>query len=588
MSPRQAGGVALGGLASPRIPLEVLAILLASLSLGPRTAAGAAVAPFSLGGEVGYELRSRRFERGADSDSRLASLRLDAAGYLWEPWFALFNASLGLTEERRDDAAGESGSDFTTGSLRLSLFPISRFPLEIYYDKTDSRLRGELGGEGFRGERAGLLQHYTTRDGTRMSLRAERNRHSGDRGRDRLDSAQFTAQRSFEEHELSLDAGGRELRRDDGGEERNDTLLLRHSYRPAASLSVEDVLSHSRSASQLDDGEQRFDFNQLSTTLFWRPGDARDLLFTASARAVQLARRDALGTQRSETFNANAGIDYQWTPHSDVFANAALAYAGNGEARVNHSQSAGINYRPTSRPLGEFDYDWFAGSSLSNRGGDDGAGQTLSARLGHGLSRVLPLAGEPASRLTFDAGQSLGGSQDSESGGSASLSHSAALGWSRQAAGASSLLRLSLADSRRVAGGDAGFQLVNLQANENLRLSRAASFSGNLTVQRNRQFGGVADGRWKTASSAAASYRHLRALGVRGLRFHSRLTLISDALLPLLDEPAEVGGRESLSWLNRFDYTIGLLDLVLLFNHTRENDVASNLLLFRATRRFGN
>ena len=81
-------------------------------------------------GELGYDFLSNQFESAEDRIEHTGLLRLNAAGFLYEPWLATVEGGLGMFFRQTDLDSGDSTSDNVIGNGILRLFPQSRFPFE--------------------------------------------------------------------------------------------------------------------------------------------------------------------------------------------------------------------------------------------------------------------------------------------------------------------------------------------------------------------------------------------------------------------------------------------------------------------------
>jgi hypothetical protein len=86
--------------------------------------------PLAIGGSLAYDLRSDQARGERAVTQQLLTATVNAASYVYQPWFLLVNATLGTTVGRTQggEQPGVDRDRFLTGSLRLSLFPRSRFP----------------------------------------------------------------------------------------------------------------------------------------------------------------------------------------------------------------------------------------------------------------------------------------------------------------------------------------------------------------------------------------------------------------------------------------------------------------------------
>lgn len=163
------------------------------------------------------------------------------------------------------------------------------------------------------------------------------------------------------------------------------------------------------------------------------------------------------------------------------------------------------------------------------------------------------------------------------------LTHMGSLSWSLSEDRKTTLVHLSANDSRAMGGTPYFFQLINLQASLNESLGRNVTWGGNLTVQAARQGTATTPALTTTTSSADLSYRHQRAFNVPRLRFTSELRIFGDSLVPVLATPDQ---QETRSWENRFDYSIGRLQLRLSARVAEVNKTKQSLYWFSVNRQF--
>ena len=125
------------------------------------------VPPISTSGSLAYDLRANRTPEGSAAQ-HLVTARFSAATYVYQPWFATMGGSLGLTMGRAQASAPENKSkdQFLTGSMRLDVFPRSRFPLGIYYEMSDSRVdSGLVSSIDYRAQTFGISQRFRPESG---------------------------------------------------------------------------------------------------------------------------------------------------------------------------------------------------------------------------------------------------------------------------------------------------------------------------------------------------------------------------------------------------------------------------------------
>jgi hypothetical protein len=140
-------------------------------SAGP---AAAALAPVRLWGSLGYDFRLEHFEEGNDSTQNAGILELNGASFIYAPWIATVEGGVDIELRRTnfDDGNNTTGRNVTGGGV-LRLLPVSRYPLEIFGERTDSRTDSDLTGLNVEQTRYGFMQRYMSEDGAGYRLRYE-------------------------------------------------------------------------------------------------------------------------------------------------------------------------------------------------------------------------------------------------------------------------------------------------------------------------------------------------------------------------------------------------------------------------------
>ena len=561
-----------------------------------------------------------------------ATLNARTNTFIWQPWFAQVNGSLGLSLSRDNsdgnEASSKSQSVFVTGGGQLSLVPLSKYPFEAHFQRNDSRVSSDLAlANGNASQRYGFVQRYFRPEGESTLSWDRDTQTSVDAGTDRQDSLQLRIAHRLEKHRLQL-AGDRSTNTHELTDEHvvQNNLSLQHSYTPDPSVSVESLANASRSDYRLQQGDNDSRLLQLSSNAFWRPTD-RAMTVNGGVRVFALdtnrtgllVNNNATGARVINT-NANVGVNYEFNRFTRINAGANVNLAdNNGVKSTNTNQTLGATYQPDAIELGSFRYSWSTSGSASNQtGGEQDGGIQLTLQLSHGLSRSVRLSG--GSTVAVDGSQSLSVSSGSSSAGSEAestkhLTHNGSISWDLSQQSGAALLRLNASDTRALDGNKEFFQLINFQASSNLPTSLYSSWSGNLTAQAVRQgkntLSGNAnpfntqtntgtDGGFLTSSSGSISYQNQRLFGVRRLHFLSDLRLNGQSLLPIFSSAKE---RETAAWENRFDYSIGRTVLRLNVMISRSGALQSSAdpaagvqnvtkvnksIMFSVTRSFGN
>ncbi len=560
---------------------------------------GLRLAPIRFWGSVAYDLRLENVEQRQRTVQHLITTTLNATSYIWQPWFALVSAGLGVTAGRVDDHQLAGDDHFLTGYGRLNLFPQSRFPFETHYEVNDSRIGSGLGpSTDYRSTRFGVSQRYRPEEGG-VQLLVSYDRSTQDAsltGRDIQDTFQFDAARSWQRQTAALNTSWSKNRRVDTDEDTlYRTIVGRHSYAPSANLSVETVANWTDSDFSLRLFDSETKFLQLSSVAFWRD-PARPLTISGSGRLFTL-HTDAggQGTDAKQA-SSNLGAVYLVNKNLRLTGNLALTRTETGSESFNtNTESVGATYQGDTISIADASYDWFAGTDVSHTsGGGDGSasGAVVGTQLGHSLTRVFPL-GEN-SRLSVSFGQNFsaqgGNIPNSELTSDKQIVHYGSITWNKLEADTATFVRLSASDSRFLDGREERFQLINLQATRTHELTQYSSWSGNLTIQSIRQrseLAGVSltsDRGFVTVASADLTYQHQKTFGIPRLRFFSQLRVNRDETLQALGTPLE---REQRSWENRLDYTIGRLESRLLFRLSEIDNERRYLLMWRLIRYFG-
>ncbi|MDH3451845.1 MAG: hypothetical protein OEN20_05445 [Gammaproteobacteria bacterium] len=571
--------------------------------------------PVRVWGELGYDFRYENFEQQDDVSENVGLARINAATYIYEPWVATVDGGIGLNARAASSDRGDSNAQQIVGNGTLRLFPLSRFPFELFAERSDSRTETDVAGTDVLLTRYGLQQSYTAQSGATSRLRYERseteNRRFSDaddtiRREDVSDLLQLAVNKNFGVHGLTFESDLNQVDRVDRNES-TDTLFssLRHTYRPGPTLSAEDLLTYSETRFEREATEIEQDFVQLNSFARWRPAADGRLRINSTLRV--LGRENTLNEEESSLGSGTAtlGMTYGFSPRSFANASAGATTVETDDERSDSSfQTGAISYTTEVYPLLGFDSTYFGQLDVvNNKESGSDAVQTLGAQLGYDLSRRW--ATGDTSSLQFATGQSAVGQSAAIAGNteglvSRSLTSSASLNWNQRGTSVSSMIGFSLSDSRTTASGEdsddleGNFQLANLQASLNQRYGLHSSLSGNLTLQASRSDratiendSDTGEGEWRPTASIDITYNHRRAFDVPRLAFRSNLRFVSDSYFPSVDEVRIPDGRDDKLWENRFDYSIGRMQLRVTARVAEIREQEQTLLLFQLRRLFG-
>ncbi|MBL0088440.1 MAG: hypothetical protein IPP44_18000 [Ideonella sp.] len=561
--------------------------------------------PLLLNGTLGLDLRSDRQDLAPARQQRLFTATLGGATYLYAPWLAVLNGTVGLTRgtvhSTDPEVAGES-SQFVTGKLQLSMFPRSRFPAELRYEVSDSRVDASLGsGLDYRSRTFGVTQRYRPADGE-FSVSASYERRvqdSPDFGQDSQDSLLADFSSRWKRHQFSASLSRSMNRRGSTGEETDFLSLIgRHSATWAPALSLESTVNWVHTGDQLIAGDRSLTMAQASSLAVWR-SEAMPLTLTGSVRALSVQ-----GDGGGAGGNLAAGVGATYEFNRSLRLNASLtATRFDGQTALSSVGALSGAYQGDQRDWGGVQWSWNGSASLGAARTDARSETGLSTQLGHLLSRAWVTGVSTWSvSLSQNASVALANRTQqpneptSADGLTRALTQTLAFSWSLPGTQGNAFGRLSLADARQYDAEQAHFRLFNFQLSGTHELDRRRSWTGDLTLQRAAQQslpiplaeGTALPALHETHQSASGelTWRHLAMFDVPRLNFSSRLRLAlnsqlqTEALVPLPQ-------RETLAWENRLDYRVGRLDSSLSLRWSRVDQRRFTLLMWRLQRSFG-
>lgn len=546
---------------------------------------------------------------------------LNAASYIFQPWFAQLSANLGFVRGSSGGGAADENKSFSlTGGGSLSLFPMSRFPFSAAYSVSDSRASGENTGADYRNTQLSLRQSYRTADQIQYSASFERSELSGATiARDVLSvfGASVSARPGAHAFEVighwSGNTGGA-----DGTRSSVARLNGRHGYFPASNLNVETLASYQRQEMEQSTVSLRRSlsnrFVQLATFASWRPQEDEPLYDEKHPlHLVGGLRLSAIGSEQDTnstenlSVNGSLGLTYAINPFTQLSANASLTQSrvGGAASSLSSSQSVSVTYSPLPIPLREYTYGWNLSGGGSNATGGGLGRQVLFTQASHQVSRNIALA--ERSQITFSVSQGAGVSLVSGGSGLASgprgaggnglsLTHNAQATWSHIGETATqTYVSASASDARNFGDTRAEFQLLNVQATRQAPLSALSFWTANLTVQGSRQradpTAGVAnpvsgDG-FRFTTFGSVSYQHRRAFGVPRLRLFASYIANQSPLISRAQGDIDAPRQSVSDALEaRLEYQIGKVDARLTFRSAVVEGRRDSVLFLRVTRQF--
>lgn len=552
---------------------------------------------FAVGGSIGYDIQHQAIGTGKYTTQLLnANVNAIANTFIWQPWFARVGGSLGLGFNTSSTMTGESSGNTVTGNAIFSLLPSSRFPFEARFSRGDSRQNSGLGAASpaYQTTSYGLTQRYRPLSGNAQYMVGYDHNLWKSTNLDKSKQDTFRAETTQQFTNQTLRINGDSTRTEQQRTNQStlvNNLVSQHTYRPDSAFSVESLASLINMNYRLTQGESGLGYMQLSSSAYWRSTE-KPLNVNGGVRLFELSTDSSNATtstvSRTLSVNANLGANYELSRHTRLNGSGNINVTdGSGAQTVTTNQAVGITYQPDAIELGAFNYTRFVSSNISNNTDSfDSARQHLSLSPGHGLSRKVGLGG---GTLGMNLNQTVSFDADTRNPSSSAMTHTGSLSWGLAQDRKITMVNLSANDSRAMSGTPYFFQLINLQVSINESLGRNVTWGGNLTMQATRQETATASASTTTTttttttSSADLSYRHQRAFNVPRLRFTSELRIFGDALVPVLATPDQ---QETRSWENRFDYSIGRLQLRLSARVAEVNKIKQLLYWFSANRQF--
>jgi hypothetical protein len=627
--------------------IDVAAAPDSTASTEPANEWGWQLPPVRTSGSLSYDLRASRAQGEGSSVQHMLTANLGGASYIYQPWLATVSAAMGLTTSRTrdntrslthngndipgDSAGTRTGEErFVTGSARLDLFPRSRFPFDLHYERTDSRIDSGLASTlDYQAQNIGVTQRYRPPSGAyAINASFDRRQQSGAGVDDTqsLFAGDFTT--GWGHNDLSLSASqSRSARRVSDEHAMFRSVVGRHHFAPDNHLSLDTTVN----ASQNDDGliglRNEVSVWQWSSIGLWRDEEGK-LTLSGALRGLRLTQ--ARTDQPLDSFGATLGAAYELNHNTRLTASGTVNNLQSAGTRSRSLLgSLGVSWQADTREFEGLRYDSYANATVGGARAGSERQTTAAMQLGHSLGRSwLP---SEAANLNLTVSQSLNSTRNHSSGAtgvvsegdnaagnaflrapevSSTLVHSAAATWtsSGNANGSNSnsnnngnsnaYARAAFSDASELGGGRSRFQMFNFQVSGNFEFDRQRSLSGDLTFQRVRQRAAQlhrvgADGSTLPAErfgsdvlSGEISYRQQKLFGVPRLRFVSRLKLAQDVLTQA-GTLAALPDRESRFWENRLEWVAGRLETQLVLRIAEFDGVRRESLMWRLQRSFG-
>ncbi len=585
------------------------AVVLGLSVLSEAHAAFGGLVPLAYSGQVAYNYNYIE-SAGSQSESTSLLFGLNAAGYVWRPWFATTSLALNVGLSSTESTSGSTEGTVGTGNFSLGVFPQSRFPFSISYTRTDSRsqqfqdISQISGNSSFRVTRLTLRQSYRPRAYNQL--------YNGWYGSTKYNGDSFGSsnvvygldyQLRVPQQTLTVSmthSGSRS--RGMAGESDVDVVSLGHVYTPSAELGVNSLASYvevnpaRRSIRSIN--------SQAASSFFWRP-EYRAVRVSGGVRLSE-NKSEGVSTAVSRSFSTNLSLGYQLSRSLSMNAGVSLGASDSGNTQtLSTSQTVSLSYSGGHRQWKGYSYSWQWNMGVSNATteteteveetieevieetgdtlSDSTDRQNISSGIGHNLGKSWALSSASSLATTFS--QSASGSVNSaaDSAATQGLNHGASLSWSSRGGRGTTYVSARLNDSRGFGDTNTVFNSFGLNYNTNITINRLSSMTGSanyqVTQSESTDVVGVEASSGSRSLSGSVSYRNNRPFGIYNLIFTSNLQGGKQI--------ASVTPTSTLRWEGTFRYNLGLLSTSLSFRASE--NAGGNItksMNFQATRSF--
>ena len=556
--------------------------------------------PVRVWGDITSTYRKREFNGGETTASNWLNIgTINASSYIWRPWFAQVNGGLSLAVDQAKTSEQQSAKNkFSSGDLNFDLFPTSRFPFGLYYNRNRDQLETTSFDKDQTTSEYGIRQQFRSLDGTHHFLAdySNKTRENSDLDKFERQRLTFSSDHNYRNHsfdsDIQFDSADNVVQ-----SEHVDSFSLTglHSYSPRRNYTLESLVSTSRVESGFRQSISQAKTAQINSFLSWQPENRKDINLTGNLRLSDLLLRQqdaglTVGDELRETdnliANINQGLLYRHT--DNLFfrqaINANFQESANQQLFIG-TESIGFSYAPGIYFTGVGDYGWSIGSSFVNQHGDTSSSRLLNNQFNHSLSNDFSVPGKYQLNSSFS--QSFGYTLQTSGDDNKRLNNSYTLTWSDSLIDVQSTIRFTISDSRSQQQQERVFQLVNLQYLGLLRFSRYTRLSGNITLQGTKQKDGPTRSS-RTLVNGQLIFSQLNVFQVPRLDFESDLRLNrqqseSEQVSSALNESS----RNLQTWENSLDYRIGKLELSVNLDFIKIGANYDRLLRFQLTRTFG-
>jgi hypothetical protein len=573
------------------------------MTLIANTCYGFELPPVRVNGNVNTSYGTSTSSGGeVKSTSQTISTNIDARSYIWRPWFALINGGITLSTNKYESAGISDESDFIGENLQIGFFPKSHFPFTIYGSKTLYKPGDSLTVNDTVTTSFGMRQSYSTRQGTNYNFRYDRRLYdAGEFSLNETNIFEGMVSKSLGFNRFNGLMNISKLEDKVRDNQSVDYVVTgRHSYVGSKNLNLETLASSTSFNDDIENIETEDRTNQLSTFLSWRPDGSRKLNLAGSVRIAGKSREreeeDVISgtvinsSNDTKTLNLSQSLSYIYSPRVTFSETATgTVIEINNESRFNGSETFNINYSDEAIKTRFGIYNRGAGASISNQHGEEPPEQILSASLSHSIRDKLVFFDDV--NVDASVSQSVSGSAHTEEEEKGKIKHSLRLKWfdkpeKQSTTPKTSVVEFSFGDDRSL-NEVSVFQIYNLQASSNSKLSVYSQLNGHITLQRivNKTEQNKSS---STTLNGQISYTNNRLFDVYRLKYDSAIKF-SEQRSKIESRIASVNPEDKpsdLSWTNKITHRIGLLSTRYNFDVTKNENKYDYSMRIQLTRSF--
>lgn len=562
------------------------------------------------GGAVSYSLHrtiSDQLSQTSQSAGLSVYSRLNAASYIWQPWFSRVNSELGVDlRNYRSSISGYSSDKSTgvgiSGMISLKLVPESRFPFEAKLERRRDSLKSGLSSRESisNGTSLFITQGYKSRNGMTRGTAGFTHTLSDDNSHtktDKTDAANLSLTHVPRlSHVIQVRANiKRTYRPLLNYRSLLDNLFVDYRVRPNSTTTISNIYNLNKGSYRQGGDTSNYITQQFGTQSSWQSKKI-PLAISGSARIYRFGSNSSNKQEGGSNLNFGANYVLSKTMRARASANINDNLSGTQDISTTASITSTKNFTDISNIAG-FTYKRYINGSLSNQnrtlsssGSQSSSNsQSLSLSAGHSLTKRAQAFGNPwISNVNQVISSSTSTSRSTSPG--VSLGTSGSSSWSsssEKTSGGTTSVRVNASDTRFLGSSEnfGATQRLGLSVNYTSVLVRNQSLSASLSATSNRKSTSVnAPGTRDFNLDALVTYIHSRVLRVRNLDFRSTLKANYNS-----QQASDISTQSAnmASWDNYLKYHIGALDMSLNVLLTQyRNSKPSADIIFTATRSF--